>query len=169
MVESLTRVWIRRVRRDDFEWLHDLWRAREVRRYLFDDVEISVDDASDMFDQGMAHAALWGGGFWAILELGGGPAIGFVGLWRKTNDEAPELIFGLAPTHWGRGYASEAARRVIHFAFNELRADRLRASTDPPNSASRRLLERLGMRLVPPVEHSAPSLLNFEITREEWG
>lgn len=168
MVESLTRVWIRRVRRDDFAWLHDLWREREVRRYLFDDTEISIDDASDLFEQSLAHAALWGGGLWAVFELSGGPGIGFVGLRRSSAHEPPELLFGLAPSHWGRGLASEAARQILRFAFEDLGAERLRAETDPPNVASQRVLVRLGMKAVPSLDASDQPTLRFEITREEW-
>ena len=60
--------------------------------------------------------------------------------------EAPELLFGLSATHWGRGLALEAARAAATWAFETLHATRIVAATDPPNTASVKVLERLGMR-----------------------
>ena len=55
-------------------------------------------------------------------------------------------MFGLSATHWGRGLALEAARAVATWAFETLHATRIVAATDPPNTGSVKVLERLGMR-----------------------
>jgi [ribosomal protein S5]-alanine N-acetyltransferase len=62
--------------------------------------------------------------------------------------EQPRAEFGyiLGRSHWGQGYAGEAQRAVIDFAFGELRMHRLEADTHPENAASLRSLERLGFR-----------------------
>ena len=60
--------------------------------------------------------------------------------------EAPELLFGLSATHWGHGLALEAAREAATYAFDMLGVPLVVAATDPPNTASVRVLERLGMR-----------------------
>ena len=49
---------------------------------------------------------------------------------------------------WGHGYASESALRVVRFAFDEVELDRIQASSIKTNSASRRLLERIGFTIV---------------------
>jgi len=56
-----------------------------------------------------------------------------------------ELLFGLSPTHWGQGFATEAAEAVIRYAFETLGVTLVHASTDVPNQASVRVMERLGM------------------------
>ncbi len=52
----------------------------------------------------------------------------------------------LHPDHWGKGLASEAARRMAGFAFDQLGTASLLANAMPENLASRRVMERLGMR-----------------------
>lgn len=54
--------------------------------------------------------------------------------------------YTLARAYWGKGYASEAVRRLLDFFFNELRVHRVVADCDTENMASVRLLERLGFR-----------------------
>lgn len=57
-----------------------------------------------------------------------------------------EIGYALGADYWGQGYAGEALRRVLAFAFDELDLARIEADVDPRNEASIRLLERLGFR-----------------------
>lgn len=67
---------------------------------------------------------------------------------RKATAEAweAELGYEIDPRHWGRGYATEAARRMLGFAFDNLELHRVWASCIAENVASARVLEKLGMR-----------------------
>lgn len=58
------------------------------------------------------------------------------------------LGYSLLPNMWGQGYASESARRVVAFAFNGLQLERIQASPLQTNSASKRILDRLGFAIV---------------------
>jgi ribosomal-protein-alanine N-acetyltransferase len=55
-----------------------------------------------------------------------------------------ELAYALAPSAWGRGYAGEAVGALLRHAFDTLALRRIEADADPRNTASARLLERLG-------------------------
>jgi [ribosomal protein S5]-alanine N-acetyltransferase len=57
-----------------------------------------------------------------------------------------ELGYELDPHYWGRGYATEAARAMLDFGFTELKLHRISAYCIAENSASSRVLERVGMR-----------------------
>ena len=57
-----------------------------------------------------------------------------------------ELGYALGHTHWGRGYADEALRALLDFAFDSLALHRLEADVDPRNGRSVRVLERAGFR-----------------------
>jgi RimJ/RimL family protein N-acetyltransferase len=57
-----------------------------------------------------------------------------------------ELTYALGREFWGKGYASEACRAVIGFAFEELKLRRLVTGCEPENLRAMRLQERLGMR-----------------------
>ena len=48
--------------------------------------------------------------------------------------------------YWGKGYATEAARRMLRFGFEDLKLHRIWASVAPDNTASVHVLEKIGMR-----------------------
>ena len=76
------------------------------------------------------------------IELDGEP-VGVVGL-RKTADRVHELGYWIGEPWWGRGYATEAAARLLRFAFRELGAARLTSGHFLDNPASGRVLEKCG-------------------------
>jgi len=58
-----------------------------------------------------------------------------------------EIGYGLAPRHWGQGYANEAVGELLDWGFGPLALHRVEADIDPENLASAKLLQRLGFRL----------------------
>jgi RimJ/RimL family protein N-acetyltransferase len=91
-----------------------------------------------------------GWGIWALEIPGVLPFAGLVGL-HVTSFDAPfvpavELGWRLPQAAWGQGYASEAAAAAVEFAFDTLELPQVVAFTIPANTASRRVMERLGMR-----------------------
>lgn len=83
----------------------------------------------------------------AVVLRPSGPLIGRCGI-QLTKPEQREatLWYILAKPHWGRGYATEAARTMTDFAFATLDAHRVIADADPRNTRSIRVLEKLGFR-----------------------
>ena len=93
----------------------------------------------------------WGFGKWAVVERGSGDVIGYCGLARINDRVLPgevEIGYRLARAHWGKGYATEAARAVVAHAFGTLELPRVIAVIDPENVPSLRVAEKLGMRYV---------------------
>lgn len=76
--------------------------------------------------------------------------IGFVGLAHLTFEAhftpAIEIGWRLVSKHFGKGYATEAAREVLRFAFEELRLKELVAITIPDNKPSRNIMKKIGMK-----------------------
>lgn len=84
----------------------------------------------------------------AVCLKAGGGLIGNCGVRMDRADaHQADLGYEIDPEHWGRGYASEAARRMAGFAFDELRLHRLWSWCIAENAASAHVLEKLGMRL----------------------
>lgn len=83
----------------------------------------------------------------AVTLRDSGHLIGGCGI-RVVNMELGEGNIGycLNREHWGRGYATEAARRLLRYGFQHLEFHRLYATCDPENIGSRRVLEKIGMR-----------------------
>jgi [ribosomal protein S5]-alanine N-acetyltransferase len=84
---------------------------------------------------------------WGVVRNADGRLLGTVTLMPAGGQPRAELGYILGRAHWGQGYASEAQRRVIDFAFTELGLHRLEADTHPANARSVRSLERLGFRV----------------------
>lgn len=77
-----------------------------------------------------------------------GPVIGDMSIILRSAVNAQVAIgWVFHPSRQGRGYATEAARAVLEFAFTEIGAHRVFAELDPRNAASVGLCQRLGMRL----------------------
>lgn len=74
-----------------------------------------------------------------------GAMIGSVGL-RRAHGGTYELGYWLAEPYWGHGFATEAARRAVAFAFDDLGAARVCAGHYLDNPASGRVLEKCGFR-----------------------
>jgi RimJ/RimL family protein N-acetyltransferase len=103
------------------------------------------------------HIAERGWGFWATQVRATGELIGFVGI-QLTKPEMPfepcvEIGWRLAYGHWGKGYASEAARGALQVGFEQLGLDEIVSFTALPNLRSRAVMERLGMRETATFEH----------------
>jgi ribosomal-protein-alanine N-acetyltransferase len=96
-----------------------------------------------------AHIAENGFGVWAVEVIDRAPFIGFVGLssppFEARFTPAVQVGWRFARAHWGRGYATEAARAAVAFGFEVLGLEEIVSFTSVSNGASRRLMERLGM------------------------
>ena len=103
-----------------------------------------------------------GFGLWAVEVVETGEFAGFVGLAEPRFDAhftpAVEIGWRLGRAHWGRGYATEAARAAAAFAFDELRLAELVSFTAAVNGRSRRVMERLGMTHDPADDFDHPNV-----------
>lgn len=131
--------------RDDIAFLHEHWTNPDVRRYLWDDRNVSLEETGEAVDASIASFASQNFGFWLVIESSTGNAAGFAGL-REFGDAGEiELLYGLSPEWWGRGFATEAARAVLAYAFEACGLPMVFAGADPPNRASIGVMEGLGM------------------------
>jgi RimJ/RimL family protein N-acetyltransferase len=117
-------------------------------------------------------------GFWAVEERVSGEFIGWFHLRPGDGhpDDDPELGYRLRKAFWGRGYATEGAAALVDRAFAECGASRVWAQTVTVHSASRRVMEKVGMRLLRTFEADWPYKIpgdeegdvEYAITRPEW-
>jgi RimJ/RimL family protein N-acetyltransferase len=76
-----------------------------------------------------------------------------------------EIGWWLTPRHWGRGLASEAASAVMKCALRDLPVERIVAIAIPENYASRRIMEKIGMRYERTISHKGFQVVLYA-TRE---
>lgn len=112
----------------------------------------------------------WGFSWWSLIERCSGEIIGAGGVqylgWIPSNPH--EIGWRLRADKWGQGFASEAARCMAAFAFEQLGAPLLCAICHPENRNSSRLMEGLGIVYKrQEVWHGAPADVH-EITAAKW-
>jgi RimJ/RimL family protein N-acetyltransferase len=109
-----------------------------------------------------AHFERHGFGFWAVEVPGLADIVGLVGLaipaFEAHFTPCVEIGWRLAREHWGKGYASEAARACLRYGFEELGLDEIVAFTAQGNVRSRAVMERIGMTRRPEDDFDHPSL-----------
>ena len=141
------RLTLQPVSPEDGSELLDLFRDADVRRYLLDDRVVDAAWVAEEVENSKARFEGGSGGLFAIREKERSPVIGFTGYRPFFDPPELQLLYGLLPPFWGRGYATEAAARAIRFGFVEMGLDVVIAATDGPNTASVAVMERLGMSL----------------------
>lgn len=154
------RLWLRTWREEDRAPFAALNADAEVMRYFPHTLEAEQSNASvDRFEE---WQRVFGFCPWAVERREDGAFVGFVGLLPLTVDlpdaEGVEVGWRLAKPYWGWGYASEAARASLEFAFERLDLEEIWAITAAVNVPSRRVMERVGMVYDPTRDFEHPRI-----------
>lgn len=123
---------------------------------------LSRSESDTLADRIQAHFQQHGFGLYAAELREERRYIGFIGLFVP-NFEAHftpciEIGWRLAAAYWGRGLATEGARAVAAYAFENLQVKELVSFTVPMNVGSRRVMEKLGMTDNPSDDFDHPKL-----------
>ncbi|HWG98083.1 MAG TPA: GNAT family N-acetyltransferase [Pilimelia sp.] len=124
------------------------------------------------------HAESPGLGFWAAEEKSSAEFLGWFHLRPGEGHPAdePELGYRLRRSAWGRGLATEGSRALVDKGFAELGVRRVWAETMVVNTASRRVMEKVGLRLVEVFHADWPDRIpgdehgdvRYALDRAEW-
>jgi RimJ/RimL family protein N-acetyltransferase len=128
----------------------DAWHAisRDAEEAWFGAANSTLDDARVNLGKHMRHQESHGFGLWAVELRATREVIGATGLTHLADGSKIEVGYRFLRKHWGKGYATEAARASIEFGLDELRLERIVAVTLPSNRASRHVMEKCGMTFV---------------------
>ena len=119
----------------------------EVTRYLTaTGAAMARWEAWRSFAMFVGHWQLRGYGVWAVEEKSTGRFIGRAGLHNPDGWPGPEVGWTIARDHWGKGYATEAGRAAMVYAFDVHGWDHIISVIHPENARSIRVAERLGLR-----------------------
>jgi RimJ/RimL family protein N-acetyltransferase len=133
----------------DLDALHAIHSDEEVARYLYNDPR-TLDEVRDLLGRKIAGAALNAEGDWlsaATVIAETDELVADVSLlWADETHRQGEIGFVVHPAHQGQGYATEAARPLVAFAFERLGLHRVIGRTEARNVGSVHVLEKLGMR-----------------------
>ena len=139
------RIQVRGFRSSDFDDFYILHSDPQVMRYWSFPAWTDPAQASDYFAGALAARDAQSMLCWVIASNESDRLIGAVtlsGIDRRQG--RAEIGYSLQSAHWGHGYAQEAMRQVLGYAFGALGLRRIEADIDPRNRRSCRLVEQLG-------------------------
>lgn len=117
------------------------------------------------------HLNRWqvhGFGHWAVRFKNDRRLLGWCGLDFLDTTPEIEVGYGLARPHWGLGISTEAARASLEYGFEQLHLDRIVAVAYPENTASRHVMEKLGMTYVKDGFYYGANLVYYEIASADF-
>lgn len=141
------RLILRKIDISDLADMYEYSRDGEVTRYLLWDSHKSIKHTAAYLKILKKYYAKGLFYDWAVVERESGRMIGTCGFAKI--DEAnryAELGYVLNRNYWGHGYAAEAARSVMRIGFETLDLKRIEARFMTDNTASARVMEKLGMK-----------------------
>ena len=162
----------------DYPAFYEMSSDPEVMKYYPN--LMSRSESDEMADKIRSLISNKGWGFWAVEEKEDNKFIGFVGL----HEPLPELPFSpcveigwrIKREKWGMGFATEAAKEALNFAFDLLNLEKIYSFATVGNKKSRAVMERLGMANTnknfehPEMPKDSPlrEHVLYELSREQW-
>jgi ribosomal-protein-alanine N-acetyltransferase len=154
------RLGFRRWRQSDLDLAYGLWGDPGVTKLIDARGQLSKNQVRERLANEIATAESYAVQYWPIFLLSNDTHVGCCGLRPyELSQGIYEIGFHIRSGYWRRGFASEAARAVIEYAFEALGAAGLFAGHNPKNEASRSLLAKIGFRYTH-VEYYAPTGLD---------
>jgi ribosomal-protein-alanine N-acetyltransferase len=151
--------------RDDFA---ALCADAKAMRFISRGRPLPRDAVDDILHRTRSMWQEHGFGPWAAIEKDSERWVGRIGLNLLADWPGPdkwEVGYELAPEFWGRGLATEGARRAITFAWEQTPLDRIISVTVPDHLASRRVMEKSGMAFQEEIVWRGTTVVWYAIDR----
>lgn len=159
------RLILRMFRESDFEQHARICSDPDVMRFLGEGRPLDRWEAWRSMAMILGHWQLRGFGPWAVEERASGNLIGRIGFFHPDGWPGFELGWVLGRDSWGKGYATEGARRALDYAFTEMDRDHVISLIHPDNTPSIKVAERLGEKVEGQTEIFGHGVLIYGISR----
>jgi RimJ/RimL family protein N-acetyltransferase len=162
------RLLLRWFREDDFADFCEICAEPEVMHFLGDGKPMAPMEVWKQMATLMGHWYFRGYGFWAVEEKQTGRMVGRIGFMNPAGWPGFELGWILGRASWGKGYATEGARRALEYAFTEMNRDHVISLIAPANVNSIKVAERLGEKVEGETEVLGRRVFIYGISRDAW-
>lgn len=150
----------------DLDALSPIFGDAEVVKHLGSGKPVSRAETEVALESILRHWERHSFGRWAVLYRPTRELIGYGGL--RSFDGEPELVYLLAKPYWGRGLATEMAQACLRFGFEEREFERIIGLAKIANTASRRVLEKVGMNFEGNVQIAGMDVVRYSIPRAAY-
>lgn len=141
------RLVLREISPADIDDLLEIWGDPEAMRFF--PQTLNREEMQAWIERNQKRYEQYGHGLWAVILKSEQNFIGDCGLAIQEVDGEEELEVGyhFKRSSWGHGFATEAARATMEYAFNQLGRHRIISMIRPENLPSRRVAERNGLQI----------------------
>ncbi len=136
---------MREMQPEDGAAFYELNLDPEVLKYTGDQAFKSIEEATEFLRNYDAYRK-YGMGRWVVENKDDGSILGWCGLKYLVDEREVDIGYRLYRRYWGKGYATEVARRCIEYGFNTLQLPRIIGRSAVANLASVRVLEKCGLK-----------------------
>lgn len=168
MLIETERLILRKFRESDFEDYAQIFSNPEITKYIGDGKAMTNSQAWMSMAAIFGHWQLRGYGILAVEERASKVVVGRIGFLNPEGWPGFELGWILNRNYWGKGYATEGAKALLDYAFQELKRDRVVSLIHPGNIRSIRVAERLGEKLQGKAEVYGKEVLIYGIDRNPF-
>lgn len=142
-----SRLILRPMLQTDFDGLYLIFTDPKVMA-AFNHPLFTTEQMQGWLGRNLDHQSQYGYGLFSVLLKETDELIGDCGLEQMEDMNAAELGYDFRSEFWNQGYASEAASAVRDYAFDVLKLPRLISLIRVGNVASKRVAEKVGMKLI---------------------
>jgi [ribosomal protein S5]-alanine N-acetyltransferase len=150
------------------EWVARIWGDPDAMRYMPRNTTTPEESAQAVLNFFTGVRDRQQAGAWAITNKADGQFMGHCMLTYREAFHEHELGYALGQAFWGKGYATETARAVARYGFEQASLERIFAVVVPENTASWRVLEHLGFVYEKDVTHYNMPLAYYALRREQF-
>lgn len=166
---TTARMVLRAFAAQDVDPLHRVLGGEDVLRYFPNSKPPSREQVQKLISFQLEHWENHGFGWWAVVLHEAEELIGWCGLQFLPETGEIEVAYLLGREHWGRGLATEAARVSLRYGFEDLGLERIIALTHLENTASQRVIEKLGMPFVEQAQYFGMACRRYALARADYG
>ena len=152
----------------DVDGMFEMDSNPNVHRFVGKKPVKHIDESRAYIETIQGQYKKYGIGRWAVVLKETNEFIGWSGIKLITNEinkhqNFYEIGYRFIEKHWGKGYATEAGKAFVTYAFNEMKVEALYAYADEGNENSRKILEKLGLRYVNSFEYEEELEVWYEL------
>jgi RimJ/RimL family protein N-acetyltransferase len=139
------RLLLRMYRAEELEIVYKMLADKDVTRFYPPGFSITRADVLNSLPRRLERWRENGFAQLGVFEKESGKLTGYCGLQYFDDTPEVEIYYGFFKDFWGKGYATEAAKAMLRFGFEETTLDKIAAGTHPDNFASQKVLQKIGL------------------------
>ena len=148
--------------------LHRILSKAAVIRYMPNTIPPPIEKVQKFISHQIAHWQEHGFGWWAVETHSSSGLIGWNGLQYLPETEEIEIGYLLDKPFWGQGLATEGAHVGLSYGFEKIKLDKIIALVHPDNTASQRVILKLGMIFANKARYFGIDVHKYVIKRRDF-